>query len=237
MKPTALRAAMAIVGLLAVQHWATAQDHSQHQHKAKAEKQTMKSVQAQKEVYSCPMHPEVVSSSPGECPKCGMKLTKKTAAEAGSSSMMQMMGKPTFEKTSDSIVVRMWLMTQEAHKKMMSEHMSSKMHAKAGTHEMKGMEHSEMESNQPKMMEAMMTGTHHVMVEVVDETTAKAFEEGTVEIQALSPSGKRSSTKLMQVMDHFGGGLSLNETGSYILITLVNMAGKKQSFSVIYEVK
>ncbi len=27
--------------------------------------------------YSCPMHPEVISGSPGDCPKCGMKLVKK----------------------------------------------------------------------------------------------------------------------------------------------------------------
>ena len=27
--------------------------------------------------YSCPMHPEVTSSKPGKCPKCGMALVKK----------------------------------------------------------------------------------------------------------------------------------------------------------------
>lgn len=27
--------------------------------------------------YECPMHPEVVSDKPGECPKCGMALTPK----------------------------------------------------------------------------------------------------------------------------------------------------------------
>jgi len=32
---------------------------------------------AQKEVYSCEMHPEVISDKPGKCPKCGMELTKK----------------------------------------------------------------------------------------------------------------------------------------------------------------
>lgn len=27
--------------------------------------------------YTCPMHPEVVKSSPGKCPKCGMDLVRK----------------------------------------------------------------------------------------------------------------------------------------------------------------
>jgi hypothetical protein len=29
--------------------------------------------------YVCPMHPEVVSNKPGECPKCGMTLEPKKA--------------------------------------------------------------------------------------------------------------------------------------------------------------
>lgn len=27
--------------------------------------------------HYCPMHPEVVQSSPGKCPKCGMALSEK----------------------------------------------------------------------------------------------------------------------------------------------------------------
>jgi hypothetical protein len=27
--------------------------------------------------YICPMHPEVVQDTPGNCPKCGMKLVEK----------------------------------------------------------------------------------------------------------------------------------------------------------------
>lgn len=30
------------------------------------------------DVYTCPMHPEVTSDKPGECPKCGMDLVLKT---------------------------------------------------------------------------------------------------------------------------------------------------------------
>jgi len=33
---------------------------------------------ASKAVYTCPMHPEVVSDKPGQCPKCGMDLELKS---------------------------------------------------------------------------------------------------------------------------------------------------------------
>ncbi len=39
------------------------EDHSSHHH-----------MNANPTIYTCPMHPEVRSNSPGTCPKCGMKL-------------------------------------------------------------------------------------------------------------------------------------------------------------------
>lgn len=31
-------------------------------------------------VYTCPMHPEILSDKPGNCPKCGMELIKKSSS-------------------------------------------------------------------------------------------------------------------------------------------------------------
>ena len=36
---------------------------------------------ALKDVYTCSMHPEVLAEKPGDCPKCGMPLVKKEAAD------------------------------------------------------------------------------------------------------------------------------------------------------------
>jgi len=35
------------------------------------------STEVAKAQYTCPMHPEVVSDTPGDCPKCGMPLVAK----------------------------------------------------------------------------------------------------------------------------------------------------------------
>jgi uncharacterized paraquat-inducible protein A len=37
----------------------------------------------EKHVYSCPMHPEVLSDKPGKCSKCGMDLKEKKEEDAG----------------------------------------------------------------------------------------------------------------------------------------------------------
>ncbi len=48
---------------------ASAVDHSGHAgHGAPA---------AETVTYTCPMHPEVTSDKPGQCPKCGMNLVPK----------------------------------------------------------------------------------------------------------------------------------------------------------------
>ncbi len=206
-----------------------AQDHQHH------DAQTKKSQEETKEVYTCPMHPEVVSDKPGKCPKCGMKLVKKTAKQEMSPASM--MGKPTFEKSAEGANIQVWLMTQDEHKKMMKDHMGS---------EMKGMDHNmthgkkegkKEEGMNSDMMKEMMAGTHHVMVMATDEETKSAVENANVKIAVTSPSDKSSAVELKSMMNHFGGSLTLDEKGTYTLDVWVSGKEKIRSASFKYEVK
>ena len=51
----------------------TSRDH-EHQPSVAAATYSAASEQEKSQKYTCPMHPEVISELPGNCPKCGMKL-------------------------------------------------------------------------------------------------------------------------------------------------------------------
>ena len=62
--------------------------------------------------YTCVMHPEVVQSKPGKCPKCGMKLTtvkNKAAADATASYQcpMKCEGDKTYAKAGKCSICKM----------------------------------------------------------------------------------------------------------------------------------
>jgi Heavy metal binding domain len=41
-------------------------------------------------VYTCTMHPEVISNKPGKCPKCGMDLVEKKSSKQSKDPMQKM---------------------------------------------------------------------------------------------------------------------------------------------------
>ena len=58
-----------IVSLLAIYSFLNAQDMK--------DMDMTKKEQSQQTTYTCPMHPEIHATKPGNCPKCGMKLVKE----------------------------------------------------------------------------------------------------------------------------------------------------------------
>jgi hypothetical protein len=160
----------------------------------------------------------------------------------GQNNMSEKMGKSTFEQTTDGLTIRVWLITQTEHKKMMKDH--GMMGAtKKDRHEMMGMMHGnsagkddhQMMNDQmqhdgkgmdEEMMKSMLMGTHHIMVIVEDEATKLERESATIEVQAVSPTDKNSTVTLTRMMKHYGGGLTLDERGRY-RITVVARDGDR----------
>ena len=50
------------------------------QQKTKVQNHTQEQSKTQ---YTCTMHPQVIKSKPGKCPKCGMDLVKKETKKKG----------------------------------------------------------------------------------------------------------------------------------------------------------
>jgi hypothetical protein len=186
--------------------------------------------------------------------------------EVKSGKTSDIMGKPTAEQTVDGLSVQLWLITQDEHKKMMEERMESGKgemkhemmpgakdsamaeHKMGGgmQHDMKGMDHSKMgkemkgeatEADRSKMMEAMMAGTHHLMVKVLDDKTSNAVGDGHIMVTVTAPSGKSSTIHLAKMMDHFGGGASLTEKGMFKLALSFKSGSKTGNAEFEYEAK
>jgi hypothetical protein len=138
--------------------------------------------------------------------------------------------KPTFETTVVGVHMKVWIMTQMEHQKMME--MQPKDSAAADDHaKHEGMEMEKM------TVDPMMSGTHHIKLEVSDATTGKMITSGTASVQIMSPSMKNSTVDLTAKMDHFGGGLTLDEKGEYKFILTVIADGAPKTAQFNYTVQ
>ena len=84
------------------------------------------------------------------------------------SSMTEMMGAPTFEKSQDGLHIALWLMTQEEHEKMMDERMKNGKHSMKMDH---GMMHESMDTSENRHMMNDMKGMDHGMMHDSKDTS------------------------------------------------------------------
>ena len=169
--------------------------------------------------------------------------------------MSKMMGKPTVNATVEGLHMKVWIMTQRQHKKMMKGNMGKMMMhhemedtmghmsmsemddtSKGMGKDMIGMKHKGMGMNKA-MMDSMMAGTHCIMLEVSDAATKKGISEASATLMIMSPSQKQSSVDLKPMMRHFGSSLTLTEKGKYHLLMTVNVNGNSNTKEFEYTVK
>jgi hypothetical protein len=131
-----------------------------------------------------------------------------------------MMGKPTADATVEGLHIKVWVMLQARHKEIMSAQPAMMMkHGEKDTsmgmgNDMTGMKKGGMGMSKP-MIDSMMTGTHHIGVDLADVANGKSFENASVRILIESPSKKNSAVDLKPMMSHFGNSLTLDEKGEY----------------------
>jgi len=169
--------------------------------------------------------------------------------------MSKMMGKPTVNATVEGLHMKVWIMTQRQHKKMMKGNMGKMMMhhemedtmghmsmsemddtSKGMGKDMMGMKHKGMGMNKA-MMDSMMAGIHCIMLEVSDAATKKGISEASATLMIMSPSQKQSSVDLKPMMRHFGSSLTLTEKGKYHLLMTVNVNGNSNTKEFEYTVK
>lgn len=157
--------------------------------------------------------------------------------EGKSHTTTAMMGTPAFDRSVDGLRIQVWVITQEAHKKMMDEKMKGDM--KGG---MMGMMHGtgdkgEMHSMDHDSMDEMMSGTHHIMVSLTDEKTKAEIDKAKIEVRITTPSKNDLTTKLSAMKGHFGGGATLNEKGEYTVNVIIEEGGKSSTQEFRYKVE
>ncbi|MEX1138697.1 MAG: heavy metal-binding domain-containing protein [Bacteroidota bacterium] len=219
-----------IVTVFGFRNVSVAQEHDHYKH----EQEAVKAGEQSEETYSCPMHPDVVSDKPGKCPKCGMTLEKKSGSSE-QQKMDHMLGTPTFEKYADGAVVQVWLIPHDKHKQMMSTMMQRD--SSEADHSMQGMmKHGKMDARKDHM-ETMMSGTHHVMVNLKDESENAPLANAAVSIETISPKGESTSTDLGPMMNHFAGGFTLKEKGKHQIRVKVEVGEKTKEVNFSFDVE
>jgi hypothetical protein len=154
--------------------------------------------------------------------------------------MARMMGKPTVDATVEGLHMKVWLMTQKQHKQMMKgmkhDGMEMKDSSMSMHKDMKGINRDGMKMDKATK-EAMMSGTHHIMLDVTDAASGKEVANASAKVLIVSPSKMNSSFDLKPMMSHFGCGIMLTEKGKYTMTASVTVNGVSKSKEFQYTAK
>jgi hypothetical protein len=180
--------------------------------------------------------------------------------------LSEIIGEPTIDVIVDELHMKIWLITQEQHEEIMEGEIHKKMmdEEREGTMESmkmigiirtssivkrmedtsvvteKEMEGVKVDSKKidRSTKESVLTGTHHIMLDVVDAESGNEIDDASAKIDIVSPSDENTSVDLTTMrMSHFGGGLTLDEEGEYDFTLSVNVNGVSTTTQFQHTVK
>jgi hypothetical protein len=83
----------------------------------------------------------------------------------------------------------------------------------------------------------MMEGTHYFIFDVTNIKTGKEVADTSAKVEIVSPSKIISSVNLKPMINHFGGGVSLDEKGDYLFTINLNVGAGYKTSQFKYEIK
>ena len=125
---------------------------------------------------------------------------------------------PTFETTTSGLDIKVWVMTQEEHRKMME-----------GMNDQMKMNNSGNKTS--------MKGTHHIKVEITDMASGEKRNDLGTKVEITSPSKKSSWVDLRNMSNHYGNDLTLKEKGSYKFTIRIADKGVQKTTEFKYTVQ
>ncbi len=154
------------------------------------------------------------------------KKQVKTKSIIQPKDVSSVMGKPVYESTVDSLNTKVWILSQKKNKELMKTDMGKKMSK---------MNNTMVRDKETK--DAMMSGTHYFIFDVTNITNGKEFADSSAKVEIVSPSRKVASVHLQPMMNHFGGGVSLDEKGEYLFTINLNIGSGYTTSQFNYKVK
>jgi hypothetical protein len=137
------------------------------------------------------------------------------------------LGRPVYELTVDSLNTKVWIISVQKYKEMMKSNTGKTM--------------SKMKDDKMQMdkstKESMTSGTHYFIFDVRNITTGKEFADTSAKVAIVSPSKKMVSVSLSPMMNHFGGGVTLSEKGDYLFTINLNIGSGYKTTQFKYKIK
>ena len=134
---------------------------------------------------------------------------EKTKTVMKKNDMPNLLGKPVYASTTDSLSTKVWIISQARNKEIM----------KTKIVKMK-------DKNAPidkTTKEEILAGSYFIILDVTNIYSGKEFADTSAKVEVVSPSKKLSSANFIPMMSYFGAGVSLNEKGDYLFTINLNI--------------
>ncbi|TZG00346.1 multicopper oxidase domain-containing protein (plasmid) [Chryseobacterium panacisoli] len=193
--------------------------------------------QTTKTYYTCPMHPEVVSSKSGDCPKCGMTLVKKTSViKPKIAAKPEVKPIPKTEKRAKPAETNINKAEVEKNRKLQKTNKIKETNKIGQTKVIKPSVQSEKKAVSPVKTQAQISYTCPMHPEVVSDKPGKCpkcgmdmvEKEDHSHLKAENPNEKKSILKRNSENGRITFGGKTVRYDLYVKDTIVNFTGKNR---------